>query len=78
MFDSPLVWLLILIGLAGVFSLGVFLGAYVAEKDARKRVNKVLDGYFPISPEPTLNGLKWRIREELGIEQPGTAKRPYW
>jgi len=77
MFDSPLVWLLILIGLAGVFSLGVFLGAYIAEKDAQKRVTKVMDGYFPISPDPSINGLKWRIREELGIEQPLNVRRPY-
>jgi len=77
MFDSPLVWLLILIGLAGVFSLGVFLGAYIAEKDAQKRVTKVMDGYFPISPDPSINGLKWRIREELGIKQPLNVRRPY-
>lgn len=78
MFDSPLIWILILIGLAGVFSLGVFLGAYVAERDAQKKVEDVLKNYYPIGRKPEVLGLKWKIRDALGIEQPKHDRLPHW
>lgn len=78
MFNSPLVWILILIGLAGVFSLGVFLGAYVAEKDSQKRVDDTLKSYYPIGRKPEVLSLKWKIRDALGIEQPKHDRLPHW
>lgn len=58
--------------------MGVFLGAYVAERDAQKRVEDVLKGYYPLGRKPEVLGLKFQIRDALGMEHPKNDRLSHW
>jgi len=76
--------LLAIVILVSVWTLVVLLAlayAFGRERERamnEKKLNKLVDNWYPLSPKPEITGFKYRIREEFGLEQPTDVRRPYW
>lgn len=69
---------LVLVYTIVLLALAFGTGIEFEQRRTAKKVEKVFADFYPRSPDHTINSLKWKVREELGIEQPKNARRPYY
>jgi hypothetical protein len=76
--DAIWLYLAMIMIMLSLMATSFVLGMIYKDKKRTDAVKKVLDNYYPHSPEPTLQGIKYRIKDAMDMEVLNHERSRYW